>query len=539
MRVQSLLFGRSAGWDASKAKAWAKSHGYKHGKVDVTDQYVRIRQFDPKDLKVKRTITLGRGIRAVVAREEDMAAKRRKKKSAPRHRRASATTTTKRRRKRTVRETTRRHRRRLPGGTMMEAKRRKRRKRHSARESWFGNPTGHRKAAKKGHRRRKARRKTGTREYTYEARKPRRRRKARRARETGVMTEARRSRKRRSSKRRRSYSTHEARRTRRHSMFAANRGGSGMTGGQFAVALVAGGVGFVVADAVDRLLATYNPDPAKADPNGPPKDKFTSNGAGTMANVLNVGATPNVMRIGAGVGLTALPAIGSMFVKNPILRSSLEGLAIGSGVKLISMFWNNVVMGHLLAPKDQSVAGLQKSVIARLYPAEVAATMNMKQAPPVQQLVSTGGSGALSDAPAQQTAGVGAPADVGPFALAGSSDYPDAAQALRQQAGVHDQFPSMQNVWGTGENYPTAAQVMRQPNPNLVHPQGTRPMAHTLHDDATAYQPGPPPGPGPGPQATPHKDEGCGCIGEADNLFLGFIGDEDKDTVYNGSGKAA
>src|SRR5271167_1406520 len=71
MDIQSLLFDRDAGWTTDKAKQWAKSHGYKHGKVHVTDQYVRIRQFDPKGLKVKRTITLGRGIRAVVAKEED------------------------------------------------------------------------------------------------------------------------------------------------------------------------------------------------------------------------------------------------------------------------------------------------------------------------------------------------------------------------------------------------------------------------------------------------------------------------------------
>jgi len=65
MDIQALLFSRADGWTASKAKEWAKSHGYKHGKVHVTDQYVRIRQFDPKGLKVKRTITLGSGIRAV------------------------------------------------------------------------------------------------------------------------------------------------------------------------------------------------------------------------------------------------------------------------------------------------------------------------------------------------------------------------------------------------------------------------------------------------------------------------------------------
>ena len=71
MDVQSLLFSRDT-WTVSKAKAWAKSHGYRYGKVDVTDQYIRIRQFDPKGVKVKRTIPFGRGIRAVVAREDSM-----------------------------------------------------------------------------------------------------------------------------------------------------------------------------------------------------------------------------------------------------------------------------------------------------------------------------------------------------------------------------------------------------------------------------------------------------------------------------------
>src|SRR5579871_6668811 len=70
MDVQSLMFSRADGWTVSKAKQWAKSHGYKHGKVDVTDQYIRLRQFDPKGLKVKRTKTFGHGIKAIVAREE-------------------------------------------------------------------------------------------------------------------------------------------------------------------------------------------------------------------------------------------------------------------------------------------------------------------------------------------------------------------------------------------------------------------------------------------------------------------------------------
>ena len=104
MRAQSLLFSRDAGWTPSKAKAWAKAHGYKYGKVDVTDQYVRIRQADPKGSKVKRTVPFGKGIRAVVAKEKrssmartrtKVAAKRRRRRSrksapAPRRRQASS-----------------------------------------------------------------------------------------------------------------------------------------------------------------------------------------------------------------------------------------------------------------------------------------------------------------------------------------------------------------------------------------------------------------------------------------------------------------
>lgn len=63
--MQSLLFARPR-WTESTAKAWAREHAYKSGKVDVTDAYIRLRQFDPvKGLK-KRTITFGDGIKAVI-----------------------------------------------------------------------------------------------------------------------------------------------------------------------------------------------------------------------------------------------------------------------------------------------------------------------------------------------------------------------------------------------------------------------------------------------------------------------------------------
>lgn len=63
--VQSLLFSRPE-WTPSKATAWARGHGYRSAKVDVTDNYVRLRQFDPVAGTQKRTITFGEGIKAVI-----------------------------------------------------------------------------------------------------------------------------------------------------------------------------------------------------------------------------------------------------------------------------------------------------------------------------------------------------------------------------------------------------------------------------------------------------------------------------------------
>lgn len=320
----------------------------------------------------------------------------------------------------------------------------------------------------------------------------------------------------------------EARRSRRRSyrrrgMHEARRGGGrGMYVAEMAVTILAAGVGFVLADGVDRFLATYDPSAATK-----PTDKFTSDGAGTLANTLNVAATPDWKRVGAAVGITALPAVASVYVDHPFVRSTLEGVAIGAGVSAFKMLWNNFLM-PLLAPKDTSAAGLQKSYIARLYPAEIAAKINLDQK---QQAVSAGGgSGALSGPPAAQTqAGVSAPApDVGPFAL---SDYPTAADALRKAAGVSGDSP-----------YPTAEAALRQqagmggdsPYPSAA--DALRKQAGV--SQPPAYQPGPPSTPGPGPQAHRH-DDSCGCGVGDNNPFLGFIGDaEEKDTLYT-DGKAA
>src|SRR5271166_6480822 len=494
MDVQSLLFDRSAGWTQAKAKAWAKSHGYRHGKVHVTDQYVRIRQFDPKGLKVKRTITFGHGIRAVVAREEEnMGAKRRRHRStakkaahrtrrrarevaAPvateakrrrRHRRAReaapVATEAKRRKRRRHRKTReaapvateakrrkrRRHRktresRRPVSGQVMEAKRRKRSKRSHVRK---GTKAARRAAAKKGWaKRRRARHKfigPMKRGYTKaaEARRPRRRR--HRAREVSEVSEARR---------------HRRKRGRRHhrGMFEARRSGPGRSNyvAELALAIGTGSFAYIVANGLDRFLATYNPH---EDPTKLPKHKFTSDGAGTLANALNIGAHPSWLRIGAGIAMAAAPAGASVFVKHPLLRSSLEGAAVGASVQLIQMLWSNVVV-PLLAPKDTTDAGLKTSFIARLYPTEIAASINMK----AQTTALTGGhatglSGApAADAPAP-AAGVGQP-DVGPFALQGPSPYPSAVEALRAAAGVGGEANRLE----TGIGYPTVQELWRQ-----------------------------------------------------------------------------
>jgi hypothetical protein len=62
--VQSLLFDKQ--WTVAEAKDWARAHGYKAAKVHETDNYIRLRQFDPVDGTEKRTITFGQGIKAII-----------------------------------------------------------------------------------------------------------------------------------------------------------------------------------------------------------------------------------------------------------------------------------------------------------------------------------------------------------------------------------------------------------------------------------------------------------------------------------------
>ena len=431
MEVESLLFSRDDSWTPSKAKAWAQAHGYRYGKVDITDQYIRIRQFSPKGSKVKRTIPFGRGIRAVVAREEmkSMATTReaprhrrsKKKEEAPKRRRrpAAKKRVHHRRAKAAAKETPRRRRHK---SHVMEASKRRRSapKRRAKRrvEAWHGHKKAHATAARKGWRKRKHSKRVvhRTREASATVATPKRRR--RHVRHNSQVME---------TPRRRHHS--------RHRSSEASRGGSGMGIAEMGLALLGGGIGFVIADGVDRLLATYNPSEAT-----PPNDKFTSDGAGTLANSLNVASRPGLLRLGVGLGVPVLAGVGTMFVDEPLMKSALMGSTIGSGASFFKTLWNNLVM-PLLAPKANDTAALKTSYIARLYPAEVSAHLNKTQTPALTNATGTA-FGALSDKP-----------DVGPFALGGPDEYPNAAEALQHNAGMAGPgatYPTVQKVWGTG-----------------------------------------------------------------------------------------
>jgi len=276
---------------------------------------------------------------------------------------------------------------------------------------------------------------------------------------------------------------------------------------ELATAIAFGGFGFILADGVDRLLATYNPSATGA----PPTDKFTSTGAGTLGNSLNVASRPNMYRLGAGGGMVAAPLLGAyMARRSPMLRSAFEGMAVGTGIKFFSMLWTNVIM-PLFTPKDTSVGSLQKSVIVRLFPSEIAAHLNLQAN---QTNMASAGSGALSGPPQL---------DVGPFAVgvAGDSPYPNVEQALRKAASGVSEYPTVQQQWGTGgpgSDYPTAQQAMTRAT-GIV---GATAPAPTPSTSGSGWQPGPPTEAGPGPKAAPHTDPACGCIG--DDPTIGFAG---------------
>ena len=65
-RVQVLLFPRER-FSVSEAKAWASRHDWKVGDVDVTNDFIHLRQEDPSHFRRIRTTYIGgRGVQARV-----------------------------------------------------------------------------------------------------------------------------------------------------------------------------------------------------------------------------------------------------------------------------------------------------------------------------------------------------------------------------------------------------------------------------------------------------------------------------------------
>jgi murein DD-endopeptidase MepM/ murein hydrolase activator NlpD len=61
--VQSLLFPKSR-YTNAQAKAWARAHGYRAGKMDVSGKYIHLTQAPPNKFQRIRTVPFGKGIEA-------------------------------------------------------------------------------------------------------------------------------------------------------------------------------------------------------------------------------------------------------------------------------------------------------------------------------------------------------------------------------------------------------------------------------------------------------------------------------------------
>jgi hypothetical protein len=68
-KIQSLLFEPTV-WSQKGAREWARKHKFSATGLDLTDNYIRIRQFEPNLFQPNtfRTIEFGRGIKAIVGR---------------------------------------------------------------------------------------------------------------------------------------------------------------------------------------------------------------------------------------------------------------------------------------------------------------------------------------------------------------------------------------------------------------------------------------------------------------------------------------
>ncbi|MCS7318233.1 MAG: hypothetical protein NZZ41_08025 [Candidatus Dojkabacteria bacterium] len=64
-KIQSILFKKDY-YTKKDAISWLKSHGFKYNKIDVTEDFYRARQFQPRKNKKYRTLIPTPGIRLII-----------------------------------------------------------------------------------------------------------------------------------------------------------------------------------------------------------------------------------------------------------------------------------------------------------------------------------------------------------------------------------------------------------------------------------------------------------------------------------------
>ena len=158
---------------------------------------------------------------------------------------------------------------------------------------------------------------------------------------THYSRETSRRRRRRSSGRRRSHS-----RRHHHSRRHSRRRGYSMENPlepmEILVGALTGTLGFIAADALDRVWATHALLPNPGLPTGTDgKPNWTDNPAMTggsypgLYNATAVLAPMDWKRWLSGVGITAAPFLLAMAIKNPVGRSSLQLFGFGAGVRIL------------------------------------------------------------------------------------------------------------------------------------------------------------------------------------------------------------
>jgi hypothetical protein len=154
--------------------------------------------------------------------------------------------------------------------------------------------------------------------------------------------EAPRRRKRRSSKRRRSSGRRRtSRRSTGRRSYRSRRGyalENPMTATEMAVGAVTGVLGFIAADALDRVIATHAlADKGAVGSDG--KELWMDNADGTrypgLFNATAVLAPMDWQRWLAGAGITAVPFIVAAMIKSPMGRSSLQFFGFGAGIRIL------------------------------------------------------------------------------------------------------------------------------------------------------------------------------------------------------------